>query len=201
MNSTQELTLSGRSLIGRQLGDTGGTSFHGVNPSNRERLEPEFRSASAEDIDNAANLAADAFRLVQGLSGRKRAAFLRRIAENIEADGEAIIRRANLESGLPLPRLQGELKRTSGQLRLFAEVLEEGSWVNARLDEGDRSIKPPRPDVRSMLRPLGPVAVFGASNFPLAFSVAGGDTASALAAGNPVVVKAHPAHPGTSELV
>jgi 2,5-dioxopentanoate dehydrogenase len=201
MTSTQELTLSGRSLIGRQLGDSRGVSFHGVNPANRERLEPEFRSASAEDIDNAANLAADAFRRVQGLSGKERAAFLGRIAENIEADGEAIIRRANLESGLPLPRLQGELQRTSGQLRLFAEVLEEGSWVNARIDEGDRNIKPPRPDVRSMLRPLGPVAVFGASNFPLAFSVAGGDTASALAAGNPVVVKAHPAHPGTSELV
>ena len=99
-------------------------------------------------------------------------------------------------------RLQSELKRTIGQLNLFADVLEEGSWVSARVDEADRERKPiPRPDIRSMLRPLGPVAVFGASNFPLAFSVAGGDTASALAAGNPVIVKAHPAHPGTSELV
>jgi len=188
-------------MIGSQLGETRGTAFHGVNPSSGEKLEPAFYSATEDDIDNAANLAADAFRAVQSLSGKERAAFLRRIAENLEAEGEAITQRANLESGLPLPRLQGELKRTTGQLRLFAEVLEEGSWVNARIDEGDRNVKPPRPDVRSMLRPLGPVAVFGASNFPLAFSVAGGDTASALAAGNPVVVKAHPAHPGTSELV
>jgi NADP-dependent aldehyde dehydrogenase len=127
---------------------------------------------------------------------------LRRIAENLTSEGAAIAERANLESGLPLPRLQSELKRTTGQLNLFADVLAEGSWVNARIDEADRERKPiPRPDIRSMLRPLGPVAVFGASNFPLAFSVAGGDTASALAAGNPVVVKAHPAHPGTSELV
>ncbi|HTM36557.1 MAG TPA: aldehyde dehydrogenase (NADP(+)) [Terriglobales bacterium] len=199
--TTQELTLSGRSLIGSQLGETRGRAFHGVNPSNGEKLEPAFYSATEEDIDKAANLAADAFRTGQGLSGKERAAFLRRVAENLEAEGEAITQRANLESGLPMPRLQGELKRTTGQLRLFAELLEEGSWVNARIDEGDRNVKPPRPDVRSMLRGLGPVAVFGASNFPLAFSVAGGDTASALAAGNPVVVKGHPAHPGTSELV
>jgi len=187
-------------MIGRQLGQTRGAAFHGVNPSSGEKLEPAFYSATAEDIDHAANLAADAFSAAQSLGNKERAVFLRRIAENLEAEGESIITRANLESGLPLPRLQGELKRTTGQLRLFAEVLEEGSWVNARIDEGDRNLKPPRPDVRSMLRPLGPVAVFGASNFPLAFSVAGGDTASALAAGNPVVVKAHPAHPGTSEL-
>src|ERR1019366_3643316 len=105
-------------------------------------------------------------------------------------------------SALPMPRLLGEVGRTSGQLRLFAGVVEEGSWVNARIDPAlpDRQ-PPPRPDIRSMLRPLGPVVVFGASNFPLAFSVAGGDTASALAAGCPAIVKAHPAHPGTSELV
>lgn len=196
----QELKLAGRSLIGRDLGSTGGTAFYGVNPATGEKLEPAFYSASAEEIDRATNLAADAFHATQKIGGRERAAFLRRIAENLTADDEAIIARANLESGLPLPRLQGELKRTAGQLTLFAEVLEEGSWVNARIDEGDGERKPPKPDVRSMLRPLGPVAVFGASNFPLAFSVAGGDTASALAGGNPVVVKAHPAHPGTSEL-
>lgn len=199
--SVQELSLSGRSIIGAELAEPRGAGFHGVNPANGAKLEPAFYSAATEEIDRAANLAADAFHLVQGLTGREQAAFLRRIAGNLTSDGEAIIQRANLESGLPLPRLQGELKRTTGQLTLFAEVLEEGSWVNARIDEGDRDTKPPRPDVRSMLRPLGPVAVFGASNFPLAFSVAGGDTASALAAGNPVVVKAHPAHPGTSELV
>src|SRR6201992_396714 len=106
-----------------------------------------------------------------------------------------------LETALPRPRLTGEVSRTSNQLRLFATLLEEGSWANARIATADSTRVPPRPDVRSMLRPLGPVAVFGASNFPLAFSTAGGDTASALAAGNPVVVKAHPAHPGTSLLV
>ena len=172
-----------------------------MNPANGEKLDPAFYSATTEEIDRAANLAADAFEAIQGLTGRDRAGFLRRIAANLTAEGDAIIQRANLEAGLPLPRLQGELKRTTGQLTLFAEVLEEGSWVNARIDEAEAERKPPRPDIRSMLRPLGPVAVFGASNFPLAFSVAGGDTASALAAGNPVVVKAHPAHPGTSELV
>ena len=103
---------------------------------------------------------------------------------------------------MPEARLRGELARTTNQLRLFANIVEEGSWVGARIDPAEPERKPlPRADIRSMLKPLGPVAVFGASNFPLAFSVAGGDTASALAAGNPVIVKAHPAHPGTSELV
>jgi 2,5-dioxopentanoate dehydrogenase len=198
---TQELNLSGRSLIGTHVSEAQGPGFHAVNPANGEKLEPAFYSATAEDIDQAANIAADAFHEFASVSGRDRAAFLRRIAENLTAEGAAIVERANLEAGLPLPRLQGELKRTTGQLNLFAEVLEEGSWVDARIDEADPQRKPPRPDIRSMLRPFGPVAVFGASNFPLAFSVAGGDTASALAAGNPVVVKAHPAHPGTSELV
>ncbi len=104
------------------------------------------------------------------------------------------------ETALPEARLRGELARTTGQLRLFAGVAEDGSWVDARIEHADPARTPPKPDLRSMLRPLGPVAVFGASNFPLAFSVAGGDTASALAAGCPVVVKAHPAHPGTSEI-
>jgi 2,5-dioxopentanoate dehydrogenase len=197
----KELNLSGRSLIGAHVSEAQGRGFRAVNPANGKKLEPAFYSATPEDIDQAANTAADAFHELASVRGHARAAFLRRIAENLAAEGETIIQRANLEAGLPLPRLQGELKRTTGQLSLFAEVLEEGSWVNARLDEADRERQPPRPDVRSMLRPLGPVAVFGASNFPLAFSVAGGDTASALAAGNPVVVKAHPAHPGTSELV
>ena len=195
------IKLSGRSLAGDQTGDTGRV-FRPLNPANGNELEPVFYSASADDIDRAANLAAEAFPVVSALSGRQRAEFLRRIADELTREGDSIIERAQLETGLALPRLQNELGRTTGQLRLFAEVLEEGSWVNARIDEGDPERKPfPRPDVRSMLRALGPVAVFGASNFPLAFSVAGGDTASALAAGNPVIVKAHPAHPGTSELV
>ena len=196
------LNLSGRSLIGEQSAESSGSVFHAVNPATGSKAEPGFYTATAQDIDQACNLAADAFHELGRFSSSDRAALLRRIAENLTSEGAAIVERANLESGLPLPRLQSELKRTTGQLNLFAYVLAEGSWVNARIDEADRERKPiPRPDIRSMLRPLGPVAVFGASNFPLAFSVAGGDTASALAAGNPVVVKAHPAHPGTSELV
>jgi|SRR5579862_575158 len=199
---TQELSLAGLSLIGDRCGERGGGTFRAVNPANASELEPVFYSGTKPEIDRAASLAQAAFPVFANLNGRERALFLRQIADGLAADGEAIIARANLEAGLALPRLQNELGRTTGQLRLFAEVLEEGSWVNARIDEADRERKPfPRPDIRSMLRPLGPVVVFGASNFPLAFSVAGGDTASALAAGNPVIVKAHPAHPGTSELV
>ena len=133
------------------------------------------------------------------LSGKEKGAFLRCIAANIEGSSAAIIQRANLETGLPDGRLQGELARTCNQLRFFADLVEEGSWLDARIDLADPNRKPlPKPSTRSMYKPLGPVAVFGASNFPLAFSVAGGDTASAFAAGNPVIVKAHPAHPGTS---
>src|SRR5438270_5760297 len=196
------LNLSGRSLIGEQSAESSGSVFHAVNPATGSKAEPGFYTATAQEIDQACNLAADAFHDVARFSSSDRAALLRRIAENLTSEGAAIVERANLETGLPLPRLQSELKRTTGQLNLFAYVLAEGSWVNARIDAADRERKPiPRPDIRSMLRPLGPIAVFGASNFPLAFSVAGGDTASALAAGNPVVIKGHPAHPGTSELV
>jgi alpha-ketoglutaric semialdehyde dehydrogenase len=201
-NQTTTLNLSGRSLIGAESAEERGSAFHAVNPASGEELEPPFYSATTDDIDRAANFAADAFIQLPSFSGRDRAALLRRIAENLSSEGAAIVERANLETGLPLSRLQSELKRTTAQLNMFADLLDEGSWVNARIDEANRERKPtPRPDIRSMLRPLGPVAVFGASNFPLAFSVAGGDTTSALAAGNPVVVKAHPAHPGTSELV
>ena len=178
-----------------------GVRFRGVDPSTGKSVEPEFVSASAEDVERAAELAAAAAPRFAAISHKERAAFLRAIAEELTADGAAIVERAMVETGLPKPRLEGELARTTGQLKLFAEVAEEGSWVDARIDEALPERKPlPRGDVRSMLRPIGPVVVFGASNFPLAFSVAGGDTASALAAGNPVIVKAHPAHPGTSEL-
>jgi 2,5-dioxopentanoate dehydrogenase len=199
---TQRIELAGLSLIGGRATGHRDASFHGVNPTTGAALETTFYSATTEDLAAAAKLAEEAFPVFAALCGRERAAFLRKIAEEIAQDSAAIIERANLETGLPLPRLQGELARTTGQLKLFAEVLEEGSWVDARIDHADRERKPlPKPDLRSMLRPLGPVAVFGASNFPLAYSVAGGDTASAFAAGNPVIVKAHPAHPGTSEIV
>jgi NADP-dependent aldehyde dehydrogenase len=194
--------MKGVSLVAGGTGDVGGRGFQGVNPVSGEKLEPVFYSASPEDLEQAALAAEAAFAVYKHASGASRAALLRRIADGLAAAGEEIVARANLETGLPLARLNGELARTTGQLRMFAEAVEEGSWVDARIDEALPERKPlPRADIRSMLRPLGPVAVFGASNFPLAFSVAGGDTAAALAAGCPVIVKAHPAHPGTSELV
>lgn len=194
--------ITGVSLIAGEYSDSRtGTRFHARNPASGDTLEPGFYSAQSTDIHHAASHAAAAFPATSALSAPARAQFLRRIAERLTEVGDSLVARAHLETSLPLPRLEGELKRTTGQLRLFADTVEEGSWVNARIDEADPGRKPiPKPDIRSMLRPLGPVAVFGASNFPLAFSVCGGDTASALAAGNPVIVKGHPAHPGTSEL-
>lgn len=198
----ETIELTGRSLIGSMRGEARGETFAGLNPATGERLSPDYHSASAEETDRAIELAASAFATYSRLSGSAKAAFLRRIADEIVALTEPITARAVAETALPAARIQMEIGRTANQLRLFATLVEEGSWVDARIDRADPSRAPvPKPDVRSMLRPLGPVAVFGASNFPLAFSVAGGDTASALAAGCPVVVKAHPAHPGTSELV
>src|SRR5215468_8522599 len=191
-----------RSLIGSREGTGVGATFHAVNPASGQSLDEQFGLAAVEDVDLAVRLASDAFSRYRKTSGKERGSFLRKIATGIESIGEELIERAHLETALPRARLQGETGRTCGQLRLFAQLIEEGSWVGARIDRPEPNRKPaPKPDIRSMLRPLGPVGVFGASNFPLAFSVAGGDTASALAAGNPVVVKAHPAHPGTSRLV
>src|SRR5579862_89949 len=196
------MELTGTSFIGDHRGDSGGASFHGVNPQTGDSLEPAYRSASPADVDVAASLSAEAFTSYSQASGKQRGAFLRRLADALDTHREELAARAHLETALPMPRLLGEVSRTSGQLRMFAAVIEEGSWVQARIDPAIPDRQPqPRPDLRSMLRPLGPVVVFGASNFPLAFSVAGGDTASALAAGCPVIVKAHAAHPGTSELV
>ena len=194
--------LSGLSLIGAREGARGAEPMYASNPTTGQRLQPAFIPATPEEVDLSARLAAEAFGVYRRVSGRDRGAFLRTIAAKIESIAEDVIERAGQETALPQARLQAETARTCGQLRLFAQVAEEGSWVNARVDRADLNRKPaPKPDIRSMLRPLGPVVVFGASNFPLAFSVAGGDTASALAGGNPVIVKAHAAHPGTSELV
>ncbi|HET7113312.1 MAG TPA: aldehyde dehydrogenase (NADP(+)) [Pyrinomonadaceae bacterium] len=194
--------LLGTSIIGFSRSQGGPVACQGFNPATGEDLLPVYHSASAAEVDQTAQLAHAAFAVYSQTTGSERARFLRRIAENIEALGDELITRANQETALPEPRLRTETGRTCNQLRMFAQLVEEGSWVDARIDHGDRERKPlPKPDARSMLRPLGPVVVFGASNFPLAFSVAGGDTASALAAGSPVIVKAHHAHPGTSELV
>lgn len=194
--------LKGTSIIGFDRGAPNGATLQGLNPATGEHLPPVYHSASAAEVEQAVQLAHAAFATYSQTTGAERGRFLRRIAENIEGLGEELITRANAETGLPEPRLRTETARTCNQLRLFADLVEEGSWVDARIDHGDRERQPLlKPDVRSMLRPVGPVVVFGASNFPLAFSVAGGDTASALAAGCPVIFKAHPAHPGTSELV
>jgi 2,5-dioxopentanoate dehydrogenase len=195
------MELTGLSFIGAQRGSRNGEHFQAFAPQTGEPLQPVFRSATPHELDHAAQLATEAFDSYSQTTGKARAAFLRRIADGFEFHREELVQRANLETALPMPRLTGEVTRTANQLRMFAAVVEEGSWVQARIDPALPDRQPlPRPDLRSMLRALGPVAVFGASNFPLAFSVAGGDTASALAAGCPVIVKAHPAHPGTSEI-
>jgi alpha-ketoglutaric semialdehyde dehydrogenase len=194
--------LSGQSIIGFSRGAPDADAFHAINPSTGEELPPAYHSASSDEVDRAAQLAHKAFETYSRATGKDKAAFLRKVAENIDTLGDELVIRATAETGLPTARIKNETGRTCNQLRLFAELVEEGSWVDARIDRGDPTRAPlPKPDVRSMLRPLGPVVVFCASNFPLAFSVAGGDTASALAAGNPVIVKAHHAHPGTAELV
>jgi len=196
------MELYGLSLIGQRDATPAGRTFHGVDPSNSEVLQPMYFTASEEDIEHAAMLASQAVAPYNALEPGRRAEFLCAIAKGIERHANLVVERAHSETGLPLPRLRGELARTTGQLRLFGKVLEDGWWVDARIDTADPARQPaPKPDVRSMLQPLGPVVVFGASNFPLAFSVAGGDTASAFAAGCPVIVKAHPAHPGVSEIV
>ena len=195
------MPLIGLSFIGKQRGVPGATLIHAINPATGERLDPVYHSAAPAEVDQAVRLASQAFPVYAALSGKIKGALLRSIADGLDAIQQQLAERAHLETALPMPRLLGEVTRTSGQLRIFASLVEEGSWVGARSDSAMPDRKPlPRPNLRSMLRPLGPVVVIGPSNFPLAFSVAGGDTASALAAGCPVIVKAHPAHLGTSEL-
>lgn len=177
-------------------------AFQAINPATNEELDDVYFNTSNEEIDQIVNQAKVDFQSYNKKSNTEIADFLDQIGEEIMNLGDRLIERCHLETALPIGRLQGERGRTVNQLKLFAAVVREGSWVDARLDTAQPDRVPfPKPDIRHMLRPLGPVAVFGASNFPLAFSVAGGDTASALAAGCTVVVKGHPAHPGTSVLV
>jgi len=191
----------GGSLIGFGSSGSNGTTFRGFDPAKGVALEPSFIAATLDDVQRAAELAAAAAPVFGRLSGAARGKFLRAIATNLEAKIEDLVARAMLETALPEARLKGEVARTVGQLRLYAQTAEQGDWLDARIETAQPERKPlPKPDHRSMLRPLGPVVVFGSSNFPFAYSVAGGDTASAFAAGCPVIVKAHPAHPGTSEL-
>ena len=194
--------MHGQNIIGSEISRGSGKSFKGYNPRTGASTGAQFYEADAQEVERAAQLAAEAALPLQQLPAENIAAFLEAIREEILALGDELVNQADEETALGIDRLRGERDRTCNQLKLFAEIAREGSWVDARIDTALPDRKPlPRPDIRRLLQPLGPIAVFGASNFPLAFSVAGGDTASAFAARNPVVVKAHPAHPATSELV
>src|SRR5262249_42888141 len=192
--------VTGDLLIGGECVRGGERAFHALNPTTNEALEPAFAFATRADVEKASALAWAAFDTYRESAHEDRARFLEAIAANIFALGDALIERAMAESGLPRARLEGERARTVGQLKLFADVVRSGEYLDLRIDPALPERKPlPRSDLRERHIAIGPVAVFGASNFPLAFSVAGGDTASALAAGCPVIVKGHPAHPGTGE--
>ena len=194
--------LDGRHFIGNERSSQARATFRGVNPATREELDPPYHEGTPDEVDRAARLASDAFEDFRLRPPEQRARLLDAIASEIESLGDALIQRANAETALGVPRLTGERARTANQLRMFARLVEEGSWVQARIDRALPDRKPlPRPDLRRMLIPLGPVVSFAASNFPLAISVAGNDTASGLAAGCPLIIKAHPAHPGTTEMV
>ena len=194
--------IHGNHIIAGSRQARGDRTFTAVDPSSGRPLASVFRDATAAEIDAAMEAAARAFQEYRLRSASAIAAFLEGIATELDSVGNEIVATAHAETGLPLARLENERARMINGVRIFAQVAREGSWIGARIDRADPARKPaPKPDVRAMLTAIGPVVVFGASNFPLAISVAGNDTMSALAAGCPVVVKAHPAHPGTSELV
>jgi 2,5-dioxopentanoate dehydrogenase len=196
------MELSGMHFIAGSAEAGTGEKFQAMDPVAGAELSPAYGEASREQVARACEAAALAAPEFAGSLPKQRAELLRAIADGLNALGDGLVERVQAETGLPAPRVQGERARTVMQLQQFASLLDDGAWVDARIDHGDPGRAPmPKPDLRRMLVPLGPVAVFGASNFPLAYSVAGGDTASALAAGCPVVVKGHPAHPGTSEMV
>jgi NADP-dependent aldehyde dehydrogenase len=195
------MQLHGKNIVGGSAKAGGNTTFQAVVAASEEKLAPQFFNATEAEVNEACGAATRAFEDYRTRLPEQISAFLDLIAEEIMRLGDALIRRANLETALPEARLTGERARTVNQIKMFAELVREGSWVEACIDRAIPDRQPvPKPFLKRMLVPIGPVAVFGASNFPLAFSVAGGDTISALAAGNPVVVKAHPAHPGTSEM-
>ncbi|MFL5132786.1 MAG: aldehyde dehydrogenase (NADP(+)) [Microvirga sp.] len=196
MDVRGEMLIGGASVAGPR-----GT-FRPVNPATGSQIDPPFGRGGQDEVERACALAAAAFDSYRETDPEPRAKFLETCASNILDLGDKLVDRATAETGLPRARIEGERGRTVGQLRLFAGVVRDGEYLGLRHDTPLPDRKPlPRSDLRLRNVPLGPVVVFGASNFPLAFSVAGGDTASALAAGCPVVVKAHSAHPGTSELV
>lgn len=193
--------ISGANSIAGEWRAAGANTFHSVNPRTRQPGDVNFHDATRDEVDAAVQAAANAFALTRLFPATSLADFLETLAEEIESRADALIATADAETALGDARLTGELARTTGQLRAFSALLREGSYVDAVIDTALPDRQPlPRPDVRRLLLPLGPAAVFSASNFPFAFATAGGDSASAFAAGCPVIVKGHPGHPATSEL-
>ena len=189
-------------LLGFYESGKGDRFTQGVDPATGKLLFGKFKNAISSEVDEALKRSAEAFEIYRKKSANEKAKFLYTIADQIEEIGETLIERCCAESGLASARITGERGRTTSQLRMFADLIEDGSWVEATIERADADRSPiPKPDIRRILTPMGPVVIFAASNFPLAFSTAGGDTASALAGGNTVIVKAHSAHPGTSALV
>lgn len=196
------VTIEGIQLIGFDNSAAGNEHFSSINPATGEVLQYTFRKATESEVNIASEKAASAFQIYRRKSGIEKAIFLETIVDEIQNLGDQLIETCCAETALPKARIEGERSRTLHQLLMFAAMLREGSWLDARIETADAMRSPlPKPDIRYLHIGLGPVVVFGASNFPLAFSVAGGDTASALAAGCPVIVKAHSAHPATAELV
>jgi NADP-dependent aldehyde dehydrogenase len=196
------MPLHGQQIIAGQPSASSGEKFQANNPALGQPLDTSFGEATASQVDAAFKAAAAAFDELRTRSAEDRAKLLDTIADELDKLGDELLQRAHAETALPLARLTGEKARTIMQTRLFAQMIREGSWLEARIDRGNPERKPlPKPDVRRMMQPIGPVAVFGASNFPFAISVVGTDTTCALAAGCPVVVKAHPGHPGTCEML
>src|SRR6185295_11224678 len=190
------MLIGGAAVRGREA------ELQAIDPISGQAIGPAFGGGGRDEVERACQLAAQAFDSYRETLPEQRARFLETIAEGLVDLGPVLVERAMAETGLPRARLEGERGRTVGQLRLFAQTVRQGDWLDATIDPALPERAPlPRPDLRRVNLALGPVAVFGASNFPLAFSVAGGDTAAALAAGCPVIVKGHPAHPGTGELV
>ncbi len=194
--------ITGKNYIGNKLSNLSGKTFHAYNPVDFNMHDQTFFCATEEEVNESVKLAKNAFSVYKNFSGEQKAQFLDVIAEEILSLGDELIKTAMSESALPEGRIIGERGRTVNQLKMFASLLREGSWVEATIDTALPEREPiPKSDLRKFRQAVGPVVVFGASNFPLAFSTAGGDTASALASGCPVIVKSHPSHPGTGELV
>ncbi|HBB90145.1 MAG: hypothetical protein A2X22_11625 [Bacteroidetes bacterium GWF2_49_14] len=196
------MNLTGQHFLGFERSGENPGHFNAINPASGQPIGVKYPLAGTNEINRALVKAEECFATYSATTSKQRFLFLNMIADLILEAGDLLIETCTAETGLPSGRITGERARTINQIRLFADFILEGSWVEAAIDTAIPERQPaPRPDIRSMLIPIGPVVVFGAGNFPLAFSVAGGDTISALAGGNPVIVKAHPAHPGTSEII